>query len=281
MNGVLIIDKEKNVTSRDVVNRVVKIFNTKKVGHTGTLDPLATGVLVICVGTATKLVSDFTNHDKEYIATVLLGKLTDTMDSTGNLIREEKVVKAKEEIIDALSSFKGKYIQTVPIYSAVKVNGKKLYEYARCNESVELPKREVEIYDIELLNMDDNTFSFRCRVSKGTYIRALINDIASKLNTIGIMTDLRRISVGKFNIKDSKNIDSITNDDLISIKDIVDYPKIKLDNMIEKKVLNGAKINNIYNSDRVLFIKDNEEIAIYEKCDDLMKSYIMFKGGSK
>ena len=269
MNGVLVIDKEKGITSRDVVNKIVKEYNTKKVGHTGTLDPIATGVLVICVGKATKLVSFFTNHDKEYIATVELGKLTDTMDSTGNLIKEEIVSKTKEEIIEVLNSFKGKYIQTVPIYAAVKVNGKKLYEYARNNEYVELPKREVEIYDIELLEYNGNTFTFKCSVSKGTYIRALINDIASKLNTIGIMTDLRRTRLGKFTLDDC-------NRGLISIKDVVDYPIVELTSDIEKKVLNGAKIDDIYNSDRVLFVKDNIEIAIYEKG----KPYIMFRGGN-
>ena len=269
MNGVIVIDKEKGITSRDVVNKVVKEYNTKKVGHTGTLDPIATGVLVVCVGSATKLVSDLTNHDKEYIATVELGKLTDTMDITGNLIKEENVSKTKEEIIEVLNSFKGKYIQTVPIYSAVKVNGRKLYEYARNNEEVELPKREVEIFDIELLDYKDNYFTFKCNVSKGTYIRALINDIATKLGTIGIMTDLRRTRLGKFTLDDCSR-------GLISIKDVVDYPIVELTSDIEKKVLNGAQIDNIYNSDKVLFVKDNIEIAIYEKG----KPYIMFKGGN-
>ena len=269
MNGVLVIDKEKGITSRDVVNKVVKEYNTKKVGHTGTLDPIATGVLVVCVGTATKLVSLLTNHDKEYIATVELGKLTDTLDSTGNLIKEEDVNITKEKIIDVLNSFKGKYIQEVPIYSAVKVRGRKLYEYARSNEYVELPKREVEIYDIQLLDYKDNNFTFKCSVSKGTYIRALINDIATKLGTIGIMTDLRRTRLGKFTLDDCSR-------GLISIKDVLDIPVIEIDKEIEKKVLNGAKIDNIYSSDKILFVKDNIEIAIYEKG----KPYIMFKGGN-
>ena len=273
MNGVLVIDKEKGITSRDVVNRIVKEYNTKKVGHTGTLDPLATGVLVVCVGTATKLVSLLTNHDKEYIATVELGVLTDTLDSTGNIIKKEDVNITKEEILEVLNSFKGKYVQEVPIYSAVKVRGKKLYEYARSNEYVELPKREVEIYSIELLDYKDNHFTFKCSVSKGTYIRALINDIATKLGTIGIMTDLRRTRLGKFTLSDC-------NKGLISIKDVLDIPVIEIDDSIEKKVLNGAKIDNIYNSDKVLFVKDNIEIGIYIKEDKIMKPYILFKGGN-
>lgn len=287
MNGILIIDKPKGITSRDVVNNVVKRFNTKKVGHTGTLDPIATGVLVVCVGSATKLVDELTSHDKEYIASVELGTLTDTLDNTGNKISEEKCNKTKEEIIDALNSFKGKYMQEVPIYSAVKINGKKLYEYARENIDIELPKREVEISNIELVSdieyIDDKTyFSFKCSVSKGTYIRSLIRDIAHKLNTVGIMTDLRRIRQGKFNIENSVNIDNINENSLIDIVDGLDYKKIELTKTQEKEVLNGAIIDNIYDSDEVLFIKDSEAIALYKKYDKddkKLKPYKMFKGG--
>ena len=287
MNGILIIDKPKGITSRDVVNNVVKRFNTKKVGHTGTLDPIATGVLVVCVGSATKLVDELTSHDKEYIASVELGALTDTLDNTGKILNEEKCIKTKEEIIDALNSFKGKYMQEVPIYSAVKINGKKLYEYARENIDIELPKREVKISNIELVSdieyKDDKTyFSFKCSVSKGTYIRSLIRDIAHKLNTVGIMTDLRRIRQGKFDIKDSVTIDNINENSLIDIVDVLDYKKIELTRDKEKEVLNGAIINNIYDSDEVLFVKNSEAIALYKKYDKddkKLKPYKMFKGG--
>lgn len=287
MNGILIIDKPKGITSRDVVNNVVKRFNTKKVGHTGTLDPIATGVLVVCVGSATKLVDELTSHDKEYIASVELGALTDTLDNTGKILNEEKCIKTKEEIIDALNSFKGKYMQEVPIYSAVKINGKKLYEYARENIDIELPKREVEISNIELVSdieyKDDKTyFSFKCSVSKGTYIRSLIRDIAHKLNTVGIMTDLRRIRQGKFDIENSVAIDNINENSLIDIVDVLDYKKIELITDKEKEVLNGAIIDNIYDSDGVLFVKEKEAIALYKKYDKnekKLKPYKMFKGG--
>ena len=287
MNGILIIDKPKGITSRDVVNNVVKRFNTKKVGHTGTLDPIATGVLVVCVGSATKLVDELTSHDKEYIASVELGALTDTLDNTGKILNEEKCIKTKEEIIDALNSFKGKYMQEVPIYSAVKINGKKLYEYARENIDIELPKREVEISNIELVSdieyKDDKTyFSFKCSVSKGTYIRSLIRDIAHKLNTVGIMTDLRRIRQGKFDIENSVAIDNINENSLIDIVDVLDYKKIELITDKEKEVLNGAIIDNIYDSDGVLFVKEKEAIALYKKYDKNeknLKPYKMFKGG--
>lgn len=287
MNGILIIDKPKSITSRDVVNKVVKRFNTKKVGHTGTLDPIATGVLVVCVGSATKLVDELTCNDKEYIASVELGTITDTLDNTGKILKKEKCIKTKEEIITALNSFKGKYMQEVPIYSAVKINGKKLYEYARENIDINLPKREVEVSNIELLGDIEyrnakTYFSFRCSVSKGTYIRSLIRDIALKLNTVGIMTDLRRIRQGKFNIEDSINIDNINEKSLIDIVDVLDYKKIELTSSKEKEVLNGAIIDNIYDSDEVLFIKDSEAIALYKKYDKddkKLKPYKMFKGG--
>ena len=289
MNGVLIIDKPKGITSRDVVNKVVKELNTKKVGHTGTLDPIATGVLVVCIGSATKLVERLTSSDKEYVASVCLGVLTDTLDSTGNVLKNECVTKTKEEIVSALNSFKGKYEQEVPIYSAVKVNGKKLYEYARNKEDVILPKREIEIKEIELIDdieyKDNKTlFNFKCVVSKGTYIRSLINDIALRLNTVGTMTDLRRTRQGNFKIEDAVNIDSITSNDLISIIDVLNVKRENITIDIEKKIYNGAIINNIYSSDEVLFMKNNEAIALYQKYDKdnkKLKPLIMFKGGEK
>ena len=281
MDGILLIDKPKGVTSRDVVNCVVKKLNIKKVGHTGTLDPIATGVLVICVGKATKLVNYLTSTEKEYIATVELGTKTDTLDNTGKIIEEQKANIKKEEILNALESFKGKYVQEVPIYSAVKVNGKKLYEYARNGEKVELPKREVEVKNIELIGdssyINNKTiFKFKCIVSKGTYIRALINDIATKLNTIGIMTDLRRIKQGKFNIDDCIEINNIELSKLISIINVLDCKKIELSSDIEKKVLNGNKLKNIYNANKVMFIKENKAIDLYEGNEEL-KISIMFK----
>jgi len=287
MNGILIIDKPKGITSRDVVNKVIKKFNTKKVGHTGTLDPIATGVLVICVGSATKLVSELTCNDKEYIASVTLGIETDTIDTEGKVLKDIECIKTKEEIINALNSFKVSYDQEVPIYSAVKINGKKLYEYAREGIEVNLPKRKVEISDIELLGdieyIDNKTmFKFRCSVSKGTYIRSLIRDIAYKLDTVGIMTDLRRIRQGNFKIEDSVKIDDINNKDIKNIIDILNYKKVNITDDIKKQVLNGAIINNIYNENEVLFIMDNEAVAlykVYEKDKNKLKPYIMFKGG--
>lgn len=284
MNGVVIVDKPKGMTSRDVVNIVSKKYSTKKVGHTGTLDPIATGVLVLCIGKATKLVSRLTSLEKEYIATVILGEETDTLDITGNIIDDKICIKTQKEIEEVLKSFIGSYNQEVPKYSAVKINGKKLYEYAREDKNVILPKRIVHIKSIELLGdvtykNNKTIFSFKCVVSKGTYIRSLIRDIAQRLNTVGIMSDLRRVKQGSFDIKNSIKLENLSNDDIISIRNILNVKKVKLTSDIRKKILNGAPVENIYNEDEILFV-DEDEIALYKSKDNKLISEIMFKGGN-
>lgn len=279
MNGIIIIDKEKNITSRDAVNKVSKILGTKKIGHTGTLDPLATGVLVLCVGRATKLVDLITGYDKEYIAEVCLGTLTDTLDVTGNVLKEKVTKISKKEIENVLNSFMPGYEQEVPIYSAVKINGKKLYEYARNNEDVILPKRYIKINSIKLISdivyeNDKTYFSFITNVSKGTYIRSLINDIGKKLNTFGTMVELRRIKQGNFKIEDSIPLDNIK---IISLEEILkDYCKVEVDEELYKKISNGVKIKNEYNKDIVVFTHNTKVIAIYKNEDNFLKAYKMF-----
>lgn len=282
MNGVIIVDKPINLTSRDVVNRVCKVLNTKKVGHTGTLDPIATGVLVLCIGKATKLVDVITDKDKKYEATVKLGILTDTLDIEGNIIKKGDVTLNKKELSDTLNSFIGTYNQEVPIYSAVKVKGKKLYEYARSGKNVILPKRSVTIKDIKLLDVTKDSYKFRVLVSKGTYIRSLIKDINDKLGIIGVMSGLKRIKQGNFDIKDAISLDDIENNNykLLSITDILKDDKcIYIDDDFYNKIKNGSIIENIYNSKTVKFIYKNEVIAIYKEYDKdktKMKLYKMF-----
>ena len=274
MDGIILIDKEKNLTSRDVVNQVCKKMNTKKVGHTGTLDPLATGLLVICVNEGCKLVEMLTHQDKEYIAKVKLGIKTDTYDITGNILEENSNYIINKELLEkTLASFVGKYDQEVPIYSSVKVNGKKLYEYARNDIPVELPHHLVEISKIELLNLEKDNFTFKVSVSSGTYIRSLINDIGKKMNILMTMEELRRTRVGNLNINDACSLNNLK---IIPIIDALKIPKIELDSTIEKKVLNGAKIKNIYDNDTILFVKDNRPFAIYQSNGDIMKSYRVF-----
>lgn len=265
MNGFLIVNKKKNMTSRDVVNIISKKLKTKKVGHTGTLDPLATGVLVIAVNKALKLVEDITALNKEYIAEVSLGIKTDTLDITGEVLEEDKNIDIDEnKLIEVLNSFVGKYKMTVPKYSAVKVNGKKLYEYARNNIDVELPTKEVFINSIELLRYDVDKFSFKCNVSKGTYIRSLIDDICKKLGVLGTMSNLKRIKQGDFDIENSIEIDDVNEDtNFISMKEVLKIPLIEVDDELLNKIKNGQKLLNIYNYDKLGFTYNNELISIY------------------
>lgn len=288
MDGVFLVDKEAGVTSRDVVNEIIKKTETSKVGHTGTLDPLATGVLVICVGKATKLVDYLSSADKTYIAEITLGLETDTLDCEGSIKNEKFVSCSDEEIIKAIFSMKGKYEQEVPLYSAVKVNGKRLYEYAREGLKVELPKREVQIFDIKLsspIKRYDGKiiFSIECRVSKGTYIRSLVRDIALKLHTIGIMSKLRRVKQGRFSVENCKKIDDIRIKDMIGIRDLLsDLPTVTVDNGLKKDILNGKILDSLYNNNQVLFVDQNNFALaiyhIYDKDKTKLKPYIMIGG---
>ncbi|MGN1268289.1 MAG: tRNA pseudouridine(55) synthase TruB [Candidatus Aphodocola sp.] len=282
MDGIIIIDKPKNITSRDVVNHVCKRLNTKKIGHTGTLDPIATGVLVLCVGKATKLVELLTCEDKEYVATVKLGILTDTLDTEGKVIEEKKVFLDKEELTKVLNSFIGEYDQEVPIYSAVKINGKKLYEYARKNKKVELPKRKVAIKSIKLLESNDDSYKFKVVVSKGTYIRSLIKDINDRLNIIGVMSDLRRTRQGKFCLGESYTLNDIDNNKykILSINDVLKNEKcVIIDDTLYKLIKNGGIIDNKYDDECVTFVYNDNVVAIYKvysKDNTKMKPYKMF-----
>lgn len=266
MNGILIVNKEKNVTSRDVVNDVMHIFNTKKVGHTGTLDPIATGVLVITIGRFTKLGDALTSTEKEYIATMELGYETDTLDNTGTVLKSNDVKLSENQIREAIYSMKGEYDQEVPAYSAVKINGKKLYEYARNNEKIDLPKRRVNIKEIEVLEISGNIVKFKTTVSKGTYIRSLIRDIAYKLGTYASMTDLIRTKQGKFTIEEAYTISDIRNGNYILKQetDALDIEVINVDKELYKKIDNGLPYQKEYKNEYILFIYNEEKIAMYK-----------------
>ena len=272
-SGVIVINKEKDMTSFDVVNEISHLFGIKKVGHTGTLDPLAEGVLIVCIGKATKIVELLTAKDKEYIAGVKLGIKTDSYDITGNVLAE-KEVKEINNLEEVIYSFKKTYLQEVPIYSAVKVDGKKLYEYARNNKEVELPKKEVTIKDIELLSKEKDTFKIRTLVSKGTYIRSLINDIGNELKTYATMTSLIRTKQGKVTINEAFKLSDIKNNNfkVYKIEETLEYPLIKVNKEIEYKITNGVKLDNTFDiKDKVIFVnKEDKLLGIYEKdCDKL------------
>ena len=221
-NGVLLINKEKGMGSTKVVSKVRKALNTRDVGHCGTLDPLAEGLLIITVGKALKI-SRFVEADtKEYETTVTLGKETATLDAEGEFINEKEVTAfTKEDILNVFRSLLGKIKQKPPIYSALSKDGKRLYEYARENIEVEIPEREIEVHDLELLNYDNNSITYRVKCSKGTYIRVLHDTIAKALNNIGYTTFLKRTKIGEFNVIDAYTIEEVeaNNFKLIAIRD--------------------------------------------------------------
>ena len=260
MDGIILINKGKGCTSHDVVNKVKHIFN-EKVGHTGTLDPDATGLLPILIGKGTKLSYYLINHDKEYEVTLKLGERTDTADSEGKVIEKQEVNVerlSEEEISKVLDSFLGKQEQIPPMYSAIKINGKKLYEYARKNIEVDVKPREIEIYDIKLNKVDEEEklICFTVHCSKGTYIRSLCEDIAQSLGTIGYMKELNRTKVGIFDIKDSISIEELEdnkNDEIYIKERIISIEELFVrlygnDNIVklnDKKLelfLNGVKL---------------------------------------
>ena len=253
INGIIVINKPKEYTSHDVVAKVKKILNIKKVGHTGTLDPNATGVLPLLLNTGTKLSKYLIEHDKEYEVTLELGIKTDTADIEGNVIKKEEVNwKKLNDIEETLNTFLGEQTQIPPIYSAIKVNGKKLYEYARSGQNINIEPRNIQIYEIELQKIDKqkNEINFRVHCSKGTYIRSLCEDIAQKLGTIGYMKELTRTKVGNFTINEAVKIEEIENnkeqiikEKLISIeKFFKSKESIKLNKKQLDKFLNGVKI---------------------------------------
>ena len=262
MDGIIVINKEKGYTSNDVVQIVKKIFN-KKVGHTGTLDPMATGVLPLLIGQGTLLSKYLVNHDKTYQATLTLGKKMDTGDSEGNVVEEKEVLPemlTEENLNNILKSFIGEQTQIPPIYSAIKVNGKKLYEYARNGQEVEIPKRNIMIYDMKLINIDtENTeIKFEVACSKGTYIRTLCEDIAKKLNTVGYMSDLLRTRVGRFDIQNSVTIKELKEGYNINIISIEQFFKDK-----ENIILDENKLKHFYNGVKISIDKKDDVYRIY------------------
>lgn len=260
MDGIILIDKPKDYTSHDVV-AVIKKRSKEKVGHTGTLDPNATGVLPLLIGKATGISKYLINHDKTYIATLRLGIKTDTADGEGKVLEEKEVSNLEiEDIQKALNKLIGKQEQVPPMYSAIKVNGKKLYEYARQGKEVEVQARTIEIYDAKLIefNKEEAEIVFEVSCSKGTYIRTVCEKVAENLNTFGYMKELRRTRVGEFDIQDTVKIEDIKNNPELLEKNIItienffeNKEQIELNDKELELFLNGVKIskdkeNNIY-----------------------------------
>ncbi len=284
MDGFFLIDKEMQMTSYDVVHQMKKKLQMKKVGHTGTLDPDTTGLLVVAVGRATKFIPIISDEKiKVYEAEITFGIHTDTYDISGEVLETKAVDVDNEKIDTALKSFLGKQTQTPPIYSAKKVNGKRLYEYARENKEVEIKTQEIEVFDIKRLNdFKDNKVRVSFTVSKGTYIRSLIVDIASGLNTVGTMSELRRDETDGFSVCDAKKLDVISPDDLLSLDTYVrsKYPVYEVYGKIANLIKNGAKLRRREEIEFPCLYVDketNELIALYDVVDnENVKPKVMF-----
>lgn len=269
MNGIFLINKEANWTSFDICAKVKRLFNTKKVGHSGTLDPFAEGLMIVCLGQATKIIPFLENYNKTYLATIKLGEETDTLDNTGNIIDKKDVLNySLEELKNVLNSFLGKSQQIPPMFSALKHDGVPLYSLAREGIEIERKPRNIEIFSIELIEYNKPFLTFKCKVSKGTYIRTLAKDIAIKLSTVGHLVKLIRTNIDKFDLNMAKKVNELTINDSISIVEMLTLPTLIVDNEIEKKIRNGNKLYLQGKNILLLVNEKNEALAIYEKNED-------------
>ena len=285
INGILVIDKDKGMTSADVVYHLRKALHIRKIGHAGTLDPDVTGVLPIAIGQATKLIELMHTQNKKYEGTGIIGYATDSYDVSGTVLESEKITApiSKEAIQQAMQSFVGEIEQVPPIYSAVRVNGKHLYEYARAGIEVERPRRQVQVYQYDIKNdptfdkkKGEETFDFQIECSKGTYVRSLVNDLKTELNVPAVMESLRRTASSGFDLSQAVKLDEVINApekiaDFIQPIDAFfkDYESINLNDQQWLKVKNGNAIVLKTNAKKVALRYNNRIKAIYEK-DDLM-----------
>lgn len=283
MDCVINVFKEKGYTSQDVVSICKGILKTKKIGHAGTLDPDATGVLLLGVGKGTKITEYLMEYGKTYIFEMVFGTSTDTLDLSGNVTGFSDKTYDKEKLKQILDDLNGKTIEQVPpMYSAVKVNGKKLYEYARENKEIKRKSRKITIYNIEPLHLLENSCIIKVRCSKGTYIRVLIEDIAKKLDRLAYMRSLIRVNSGGFDIKDSIKIESLRkcNIDDVSFsvyESLTEMKSIKLDDNLYKKITNGVKVNiNHKNIDNIKVVCKDKFIGIGSIEDNILKMNKVF-----
>ncbi|NLZ75243.1 MAG: tRNA pseudouridine(55) synthase TruB [Erysipelotrichia bacterium] len=271
MNGIILVNKPIGITSHDLVVKVRKALNQKRIGHTGTLDPIADGLMILTIGKTTKILPYIADVYKEYVCEMKFGQRTDTLDITGTVL-EEKEVKfiSKEELIKILNSFLGKSLQKPPMYSAKKIDGQPLYKLARKNIEIERESCEIEIKEIELLGYFNNTLKFRVVCSTGTYVRVLVQDIANKIGNFAVMTKLTRTKIDKFKLENAFTLQQIKegNFTLISSYEVLSsYRYIELQDLT--KIYQGKKMNFDFCNDEIVMItKNNEVIAAYQRNDE-------------
>ena len=267
LNGSLLINKEIGLTSRQEVNNISRKLGEKKAGHIGTLDPFADGLLIVLLGSSTKISPFLEVMDKTYLATLKLGEKTNTGDLTGEVIETKEIPElTKSKIIEVLNTFLGKSAQIPPIFSALKVNGKPMYKYARKGIEIERKPREIEIYKIYLVNFEKDEITFLAKVSKGTYIRTLGEDIAEKLGTVGHLTKLTRTEIGPYSLMNAKKSSEVTEEDLIPISKMLEHFKsFEVEGELAKKALNGMHFRLPINDETIL-VKDKDGIiALYKR----------------
>ncbi len=268
MDGFLFIDKPVGLTSHDVVAKIRRQFKLDKVGHTGTLDPFASGLLILCLGKATKLAYLFSDLDKVYEGTLVFGSHYDTYDTTGKVVKKDYPTLSEEQIKHAMKSFLGTYEQLPPMYSALKVNGQKLYDIARRGDEVDREKRQVDIHQFDLLAYDGQLhMDFYAHVSKGTYIRSLAVDLSERLGTLGALSRLRRLQVGSYHITQAKTMEHLTLDDVVTLETYFrNTPSIVLNDYMIKLVKNGVYLDERQiETDQPFIVKnqDGNMIAYY------------------
>jgi tRNA pseudouridine55 synthase len=271
MDGIILVDKPKAITSRDVVDSIMKKFDTKKVGHTGTLDPFATGLMMITLGKGTKLGPFIENLFKVYTATIQLGTKTDTGDLMGEVVATSDVIEMYDQfILDTLESFIGKQMQIPPMYSALKKDGKPLYAYAREGVTVERFPRPIEIFEMKLGSLTKNTITFNVKCSKGTYVRTLGEAIAEKLGMVGHLTMLRRLAIGQYKVSGAKTIDDVSKADVIAPLAALSFMPQRVVGDGYVKAIKDGKPQSLPDSPSpvVLISAQKELLAIYEKRDD-------------
>ena len=273
MDGIIVLKKEAGMTSFDCVSNLRKKLGIKKIGHTGTLDKEVSGVLVICIGKATKLVDILVDHEKTYECIIKLGIKTKTDDVFGEIIEEKVPINhSNSEIDEVLDSFIGTYNQIPPMYSSVKVNGKKLYQYAVKDIEIERKPREIKIYELKRLsNIENNEFRFIVRSSKGLYVRTLCSDIAIKLGELGTMKHLERLKLGDYSIDEAKTLDEVNEADIIPLEAVLDkFPKVNVKDYLVPLVKNGITLDNRQTDIEGVFsvVNKNKILALYKKVED-------------
>ena len=281
MDGFILVDKEKNITSFSVCNKIKWNLNLNKTGHNGTLDPNATGLMVVAVNKATKLMKYINEHNKEYITTIRFGKISDTLDYDSEVSDGKLNEFDNNDLLNAINELKNEEYQLPPMTSAIKINGKKLYEYQRENKEVVVEKRKIKINDIELLSFDkeNNECVIRLNVSKGFYVRSFARDLGLLLKSDAIVKELRRTKIEDIDVSNAKKLNDISESDIIPISKFFDFPKVEVNDYIAKLVKNGVVLDSRQtNINGIFFVINNcDIIAIYEEVDkNTYKPVIIF-----